>query len=66
MSVIAALLLTHLFWWHMQPIIYPFFLTAVVISSWYSGFRAGTAATLLGAFLSEYFFCIPVTRSPGV
>jgi K+-sensing histidine kinase KdpD len=37
-----------------------FFLIAVVLSSWYGGFRAGIVATVLGAFLSEYFFLRPL------
>ncbi|MEP0914418.1 PAS domain S-box protein [Leptolyngbya sp. GB1-A1] len=55
-SSVAALLLTHLLWLQIQPTIYPFFLAAVVVSSWYGGWKPGLAATVLTTVLSEYFF----------
>lgn len=51
-----ALLLTHLLLWQIQPALYPFFVAAVTISSWYGGLGPGLLATVLSAVLSEYFF----------
>ncbi|MGG6265541.1 PAS domain S-box protein [Leptolyngbya sp. AN03gr2] len=56
LSPIAALLLTRLLWWQIQPTIYPFFLAAVVVSSWYGGFRPGLVSTILSTVLSESLF----------
>lgn len=56
LSPIAALLLTRLLWWHLQPAIYPFFLAAVIVSSWYGGLRAGLISTVLSTFISEFLF----------
>ncbi|XQQ06533.1 MAG: PAS domain S-box protein [Leptolyngbya sp. IPPAS B-1204] len=56
LSSIAAFLLTRLLWEQIQPTIYPFFLAAVIISSWYGGLKPGLVATVLTTGLSEYFF----------
>lgn len=64
-SPIGAVLLTHFLWWHIQPITYPFFLAAVVISSWYGGLKPGLLSTVLAALLSEYFF-LPIRYSFGI
>ncbi|WP_088889672.1 PAS domain S-box protein [Leptolyngbya ohadii] len=56
LTSIAALLLTRLLWWQLQPTLYPFFLAAVIISSWYGGLKSGLVATVLTTGLSEYFF----------
>jgi PAS domain S-box-containing protein len=60
LSSVAALLLTQLLWVQIQPTIYPFFLTAVVVSSWYGGLRPGLVTAVLTTVLSEYFFLTTV------
>ncbi|MBE9012843.1 DUF4118 domain-containing protein, partial [Pseudanabaenaceae cyanobacterium LEGE 13415] len=56
LSPIAALLLTRLLWWQIQPTLYPFFLAAVIVSSWYGRLRAGLISTVLSVLLSELLF----------
>lgn len=55
-----AVLLTQGLWWQIQPTVYPFFLSAVAISSWYGGIGPGLLATALSALASKYFFIPPV------
>ncbi|MBW4534361.1 MAG: PAS domain S-box protein [Pleurocapsa minor HA4230-MV1] len=58
-AVIVAFILTQLVWWLIQPHLYPLFLAAVMVSSWYGGMGAGLFATTLAAILCVYFF-IPI------
>lgn len=53
---LAALILTQLLWYHIQPALYPFFLAAVMLSSWFGGLGPGLVSTLLGTGFSEHFF----------
>ena len=43
-------------WWLIQPTLYPPFLAAVMVSSWYGGIGPGLLATVLAAWLCSYFF----------
>ncbi|MBD2199538.1 MULTISPECIES: PAS domain-containing sensor histidine kinase [Calothrix] len=59
-SVLLALLLTLLLWQlHRLNSIYPLFLAAVMVSSWYGGFKPGLVATLLSAIVCAYFLLPP-------
>lgn len=51
-----SLFLTQRLLWQIQPALYPFFIAAVTISSWYGGLGPGLLATILSTLLSEYFF----------
>ncbi|MBW4445281.1 MAG: DUF4118 domain-containing protein [Plectolyngbya sp. WJT66-NPBG17] len=53
LSPIAASLLTRIFWEQIQPTIYPFFLAAVIVASWYAGLRSGLISTVLSTLFSE-------------
>jgi len=68
LAVIASLLataLTHILWLYIQPALYPFFLAAVMLSSWFGGLGPGLVSTVLGASLSEHFF-LPEGASIGI
>lgn len=56
----AALILTQILWHYIQPALYPFFLAAVMLSSWFGGLGPGLVSTLLGVGFSEYFFMPPI------
>src|SRR5215813_10009372 len=43
-----------------RPISSVLFLVAIVISSWYCGFRAGLFATILSGLLLDYYFITPI------
>lgn len=58
-AVAVAYLLTELIWWTIQPHLYPLFLAAVMVSSWYGGRGAGLFAITLSALLCAYFFIPP-------
>ncbi|WP_242038501.1 ATP-binding protein [Chroococcidiopsis sp [FACHB-1243]] len=60
LTTVVALLLTQQLWWQLQPVIYPFFLSAVAISSWYGGIRPALLTIALSALASEYFFLPPI------
>jgi K+-sensing histidine kinase KdpD len=55
-AVLIAFILTRSIWWLIQPHLYPLFLAAVMVSSWYGGWGAGLFATTLAAILCVYFF----------
>lgn len=59
-AVAIAFLLTKLIWWLIQPHLYPLFLTAVMVSSWYGGMGLGLFATALSAVVCVYFFVPPI------
>ncbi|BAY24009.1 multi-sensor hybrid histidine kinase [Calothrix sp. NIES-2100] len=60
LSVLLALLLTLLLWQlHRLNSIYPLFLAAVTVSSWYGGFNPGLVATFLSAIVCAYFLLPP-------
>ena len=59
-AVVIAFLLTQLVWWSIQPHLYPLFLAAVMVSSWYGGIGTGLFTTALSAVLCVYFFIPPV------
>lgn len=56
---LAALALTQILWYYIQPALYPFFLAAVMLSSWFGGLGPGLVSTVLGASFSEHFFLTP-------
>ena len=60
LAVVLALLLTQLLWWRLKPTLYPLFLAAVMVSSWYGGIGPGLLATVLSAAISVYFFLPPL------
>lgn len=60
-TVVLALLLTQLLWQIHKLTIYPLFLAAVMVSSWYGGFKPGLLATVLSAFICAYFFLPPIS-----
>lgn len=55
-----AVILTQTLWQSIQPALYPFFLAAVMVSSWFGGLGPGLVSTLLGIVFSEYFFLTPI------
>jgi PAS domain S-box-containing protein len=55
-TVLLALLLTRLLLYLHKLTIYPLFLAAVMVSSWYGGMGPGLLATVLSAVASTYFF----------
>lgn len=57
---LVALVSTQFLWPYIQPALYPFFLAAVMLSSWFGGLGPGLVATLLAVGFSEYFFLPPV------
>ncbi len=60
LTVLLALLLTLLLWQlHRLNSIYPLFLAAVMVSSWYGGFNPGLFATFLSAMVCAYFLLPP-------
>ncbi|MBD0387921.1 MAG: PAS domain S-box protein [Nostoc sp. C3-bin3] len=60
LTVLLALLLTLLLWQlHRLNSIYPLFLAAVMVSSWYGGFNPGLLATFLSAIVCAYFLLPP-------
>jgi PAS domain S-box-containing protein len=60
LSVLLALLLTLLLWQlHRLNSIYSLFLAAVMVSSWYGGFKPGLLATFLSAIVCAYFLLPP-------
>ncbi len=60
LTVLLALLLTLLVWQlHRLNSIYPLFLAAVMVSSWYGGFNPGLLATFLSAIVCAYFLLHP-------
>jgi PAS domain S-box-containing protein len=64
-SVIVAFILTQLVWWLIQPHLYPLFLAAVMVSSWYGGLGSGLFATTLAAILCASFF-VPTLNPSSV
>ncbi|MDV2994579.1 MAG: Sensor histidine kinase RcsC [Chroococcidiopsis sp. SAG 2025] len=58
-AVAVAFLLTQLIWWLIQPHLYPLFLAAVMVSSWYGSMKPGLFAITLSAVLCAYFFVPP-------
>jgi len=60
LTTVVALLLTQQLWWQLQPTIYPFFLSAVAISSWYGGIGPALLSIALSALASKYFFLSPI------
>jgi PAS domain S-box-containing protein len=63
---LVALFLTQALWLRIQPALYPFFLAAVMLSSWFGGLGPGLVSTALGAFLSEHFFLTPDESSGAI
>ncbi|MBH8556097.1 PAS domain S-box protein [Nostocaceae cyanobacterium CENA357] len=60
LTVLLALLLTLLLWQlHRLNSIYPLFLAAVMLSSWYGGLNPGLLATFLSAIACAYFLLPP-------
>ncbi len=59
-AVAIAFVLTKLVWQLTQPHVYPLFLAAVMVSSWYGGMKSGLFAAALSAVLCEYFFVPPL------
>jgi len=59
-AVAIAFLLTQLIWLLIQPHLYPLFLAAVMVSSWYGGMGPGLLATAFAAVLCAYFFIPPI------
>jgi signal transduction histidine kinase len=58
--VMAALAVTSGLWLIVdRPISSVLFLVAIVLSSWFCGFRAGLFATILSGLLLDYFFLAP-------
>lgn len=55
-----AVILTQTLWQSIQPALYPFFLAAVMVSSWCGGLGPGLVSTLLAIVFSEYFFLTPI------
>ena len=60
-AVILALLLTRLLWQVYNLTIYPLFLAAVMVSSWYGGFKPGLLTTVLSTLVCAYFFLPPIS-----
>lgn len=60
LTVVVALLLTQLLWLLIQPTLYPLFLAAVMVSSWYGGIGPGLLTTALAALTCDYFFIPPL------
>lgn len=60
LTVLVALLLTKLLWPLIKPTLYPLFLAAVMVSSWYGGIIPGLLSTALAALAVAYFFIPPL------
>ncbi|MBD0263222.1 MAG: PAS domain S-box protein [Tolypothrix sp. Co-bin9] len=61
LTVLVAVVLTLLLWQlHKLNSIYPLFLAAVMVSSWYGGLKPGLLATVLSAMGCAYFFLPPI------
>lgn len=60
MTVLSALLLTHLLWRWIEPHPTSLFLAAVTVSAWYGGLRPSLLSTALAAVTVDYFFIGPV------
>lgn len=60
LTVTVAVLLTQLLWRLLNPTLYPLFLAAIVVSSWYGGIGPGLLSTLLAALVCAYFFLPPL------
>ena len=58
-AVAIAFLLTQSIWWLIQPHLYPLFLAAVMVSSWYGSMGPGLFAIALSTVLCAYFFVPP-------
>lgn len=63
---LIALFLTQALWHRIQPALYPFFLAAVMLSSWFGGLGPGIVSTIFGALLSEHFFLTPNESSGSI
>lgn len=63
---LIALLITQALWHRIQPALYPFFLAAVMLSSWFGGLGPGLVSTVCGALLSEHFFLTPDESSGSI
>jgi PAS domain S-box-containing protein len=53
---VPALLLTQLLWPLIAPNAFPFFLAAVMLSSWYGGLGPGLLTTALSTLIVSYYF----------
>lgn len=53
------MLFTQLLWWRLQPTLFPLFLAAVMVSSWYGGLGPGLLSTALSTLLNAHFFLTP-------
>ncbi|MCU0535661.1 MAG: ATP-binding protein [Hydrococcus sp. Prado102] len=58
-TTIIAFILTRSIWWLIEPHLYPLFLAAVMVSSWYGGIGPGLAAIALTVVVRIYFFIPP-------
>jgi signal transduction histidine kinase len=64
--VMAAFTVTSALWLIVdRPISSVLFLVAIVLSSWYCGFRAGLFATILSGLLLDYYFITPTYEILG-
>ncbi len=54
-AVFIAFILTRSIWWLIQPHLYPLFLAAIMVSSWYGGMGAGLFAIALAVVVRIYF-----------
>lgn len=59
LTVALAMLFTQLLWWRLQPTLFPLFLAAVMVSSWYGGLGPGLLSTAISALLNAHFFLTP-------
>lgn len=50
-AVVIAFLLTQILWWLIKPSLYPLFLAAVMVSSWYGGIGPGLLSTALAVLI---------------
>ncbi len=50
-AVVVAFLLTQILWWLIKPSLYPLFLAAVMVSSWYGGIGPGLLSTALAVLI---------------
>src|SRR5918994_980649 len=62
LAVLAALLADLLLWPWAKPTAFPFFVVAVLASSWYGGLGPGLLASVLSALAGRYFFIEPYYR----
>lgn len=61
-STAMAILLRHWFDPFLMGSAGSFFYIAVIVSTWYGGFKPGTVATLLSALAINYFFTPPINQ----